>query len=98
VDRVVNSTFVNAAVPFDGAEFDRCTFESCLLMYSGGPLPKLSGCTFSNCAWTFEGAAQRTVSLIRAFAEIMEPDERRLFIENIFQRPAPMGQSHQSNP
>lgn len=35
-------------IPLDGNTFTNCTFTGCRLIYSGGPLPRVAGCSAVN--------------------------------------------------
>lgn len=52
-------------VELDGQEFLKCRFEECQMVYSGGPLPVLEGCVFHACRFGFEGAADRTIHMMK---------------------------------
>ena len=64
----IASTFINVTVHLDGEEFENCTFTDCVLVYSGGPLPKLSGCDLRKFALKFDGPAERTVAFLKLMA------------------------------
>lgn len=58
-------TFEDRQVPLDGNEYDSCTFTRCELVYAGGSLPSLMNNRITECKWTFDGAASRTVKFMR---------------------------------
>ncbi|GGC91256.1 hypothetical protein [Chelatococcus reniformis] len=60
--------FQQVRVDIDGVQFVNCTFDSCALIYRGGPLPMFTNCTFSNPQFAFDDAAKRTVTLLRSMA------------------------------
>ncbi len=62
-------TFRNATVHVDGHRYHGCRFEQCRLVYSGGDLPSLIDCEFDRCRWTLNGAAERTLRLMKAMVE-----------------------------
>ena len=59
-------SFKNKTIVLDGNSYEECTFDECVLIYEGGNIPELVGCTFENCGWQFSGAAQRTVLFMKA--------------------------------
>lgn len=72
-----NEHFENKTVNVDDNRYQDCTFEMCILVYSGGGLPSLHQCHFAACEWLFDGPARRTVQFMSAlylggFDEMME--------------------------
>lgn len=67
--KVTHCTFKNAIVHVDGQKYRSCRFERCRLVYSGGELPSMVGCEFDRCRWTLDGAAARTLRLMKAMVE-----------------------------
>jgi len=63
------STFKGSRQPVDGFKFDRCTFDDCTLVYSGGEIPAFVKCSFTDTQFEFEGAAARTLVLLQAMSE-----------------------------
>jgi hypothetical protein len=59
--------FNHETIALDGESFADCEFRSCRLVYSGGPVPQLSGCKFDDCEWKLDGAAADT----HAFMKLM---------------------------
>lgn len=55
--------FTQQTIVLDGNEFHDCTFHECDLIYRGGSLEFKSKAV--RCNWVFEGAAQRTITLLR---------------------------------
>ena len=55
-------------VELDGNEFDNCTFSGASLIYRGGTPPRLSGCSFTDFKFEFQGAAANTVAFLQAMA------------------------------
>ena len=56
--------FEDRQVLLDGNEYDRCKFNRCELVYSGGTPPAFTNNRIENCKWTFDGAASRTINFI----------------------------------
>jgi hypothetical protein len=52
----------------DGGSFERCTFQRAILVYGGGIPPRLSGCSFIETTFEFQGAAGRTLAFLQAMA------------------------------
>ena len=59
-----DKTITKETVHLGDGDYEHCIFEECRMVYSGGKLPRLVGCTFNDCGWTFDGAAGRTMSLL----------------------------------
>jgi hypothetical protein len=59
-------TKANECVALDDNEFIDCKFNNCELVYSGGELPKLQRCDFSQCSWKLDDAAKRTILFLRS--------------------------------
>ena len=60
---------VTGRVLLDDSRFLRCRFESAILVYTGqGAPPHIEACSFVECRFEFEGAADRTLSFLRAMA------------------------------
>lgn len=55
-------------IAIDGRSFERCRFERALLVYAGGPLPRIENCAFDNSTFQFEGAAARSMALLKALS------------------------------
>ncbi len=61
-----DKTVTKKTVHLDDGDYENCIFEECQMVYSGGTLPRLVGCTFNSCGWAFDGAAGRTIRLMGA--------------------------------
>jgi hypothetical protein len=55
-------------IAIDGRSFERCRFERAILVYAGGPLPRIEQCAFANSTFQFEGAAARSLALLSAMS------------------------------
>lgn len=66
--RCYKGASLTGRVALDGATFEDCTFEKARLVYAGGVLPSIQGCSFDEVTFEFEGAAGRTLSLLQAFS------------------------------
>src|SRR5271157_2766741 len=72
------ATFQNGTIELDGKAFRDYTFSNCEIVYKGGPFELLGTIRFENVKWTFDGAALRTIRLLR-----MRQSERHL-MQQIF--------------
>lgn len=55
-------------ISIDGRSFERCRFDRAILVYAGGPLPRIQQCAFDNSTFQFEGAAARSMALLKAMS------------------------------
>ena len=55
-------------IVIDGRSFERCRFERAVLIYAGGPPPRIEQCAFDNSTFQFEGAAARSLALLKALS------------------------------
>jgi hypothetical protein len=94
--------FVGGTVRLDNNEFINCSFEGCILEFSGEGVVSLVGCKFSNVTWAFVGSAENTLRFLRGiyhgmgeggtavvesiFSDIRRPDGGQL------QQPIPPGE------
>ena len=67
-NRFVRRAFGAEIVDLDGAEFIECRFRGTTLRYSGGVVPRIIGCSFSQARFAVDGAAARTLTLLKAMA------------------------------
>jgi hypothetical protein len=58
--------FQNIAVYLDGNKYENCTFQHVNLVFAGGELPSFKECTFIDSGFAFDGAAARTMAVIRS--------------------------------
>ena len=56
--------FFKASIDLDNNQFYDCIFDSCLLVYRGGPSPNIANCSFKNTFFSFAEAAANTLFLI----------------------------------
>ncbi len=61
-----NQPFTNEPINLDDNTYIGCTFSHCEIIYSGGAIPTLTNNSFSDCSWTFDGAAARTLAFMAA--------------------------------
>lgn len=57
--------FNHETVVLDGEHYADCEFRGCRLVYRGGETPHFEACRFEDCDWKFEGAAARTLALMK---------------------------------
>jgi hypothetical protein len=66
IQRVEGQTFVGANIQTDGfVMYVKCTFERCMMMYTGGTYMVQPDCTTSNCNWQFSGFAGNLIGVLR---------------------------------
>ena len=56
--------FFKASIDLDDNQFYDCIFDSCILVYRGGPSPNIAKCSFTNTFFSFAQAAANTLFLI----------------------------------
>ncbi|MFE0412640.1 hypothetical protein ACFW0S_28470 [Citrobacter freundii] len=61
---IKNNYFENTTIILDGLHYEACTFESCVIQYSGLGEFGLVGCTFNACTWSFAGPAANTLAFM----------------------------------
>lgn len=59
-------TFRDTMIAIDGSTFVNCTFEKCVLVYSGLLPACLDGNSFTACRWEFGGPAANTLNFMAA--------------------------------
>jgi hypothetical protein len=69
--------FVKTSIDLDNNQFYDCIFDSCTLVYRGGPSPNFAKCSFENTFFSFAEAAANTLLLIatmyhRGFKDTIE--------------------------
>lgn len=65
--------FSNTGVSLDNAQFSKCEFRNCELIYSGGPF-LMDACWIENCRWKIQAGAALTLdSLTKAGWQILPP-------------------------
>lgn len=61
-----DQTFYREDVELDDMTFVRCTFHQCDLIFRGGVVPTMQGCTWDNSKLAFKDAAERTLQFMAA--------------------------------
>lgn len=64
--RAFKDLTLTGRVKLDNASFERCRFRRAVLVYAGGPPPRIADCSFENAGFEFAGAAGRTLALLQA--------------------------------
>lgn len=59
------ATFQNGTIALDGCAFEDYNFVNCEIVYKGGPFELVGTIRLENVKWTFDGAALRTIRLLR---------------------------------
>ena len=79
---VTGKRFRNATIQLDGNSFQKCTFTSCRLVFSGYMLVQIDHCEFDDdVAWSFAGPASTTIEFMKA----LYAGGAKQVIENTFQ-------------
>lgn len=89
----VGEKFADQRILLDGESYDRCTFDKCVVVYRGGQLASLVNCSFNDCRFELEDAAQRTLEFLNAIYHGFGDVGMRLVEEtfNSIRRPRPAG-------
>lgn len=61
-----NKKFKDTTINLDGGTFEGCTFENCILLFSGLMPPTLKNNSFTGCQWEFAGPAENTLRFLTA--------------------------------
>jgi hypothetical protein len=59
------TAYTRESVSLDGEFFSDCEFKHCKMIYSGGEVPHFDNCRFEDCDWRFDGAAGRTLEILK---------------------------------
>lgn len=59
-----DQTLVDTRVQVDGNKYSNCRFDRCAITFCGGAIPHIMDCTFNDCSWSFEDAAERTLQFM----------------------------------
>lgn len=62
----IGTTFKNSREEIDGNSYHDCTFIRCRLVFSATAPVSITGCSFDNCDWVFDGAAELTLIYLSA--------------------------------
>lgn len=65
-------------VQLDNNSFTKCTFDSCVLEFSGTGPVELNECKFNNVQWVFTGAAQNTLNFLHGMYNGMGEGGRQI--------------------
>lgn len=71
---IENQTYDGVHVQIDAARFQGCTFNNCVMVYSGGA-PHLEQCVINDCQFSFTGPAANTISFMQSLGRIAETAE-----------------------
>ncbi|HAZ6604220.1 TPA: hypothetical protein J0610_002251 [Escherichia coli] len=64
MSKIVGKTYKNQKVILDGNTYENCGFFSCSIVYTGNGSISLINNTFTDCTWSFEGAAANTLQFL----------------------------------
>lgn len=79
-----DTSFQGGQVEVDNTTFTRCHFIRCQILYSATGPVTFNDCTFHECDWTFEGAAESTLYFLSALYRGLGGGGREV-VETIFQ-------------
>ena len=60
-----NQIFTKETINVDDKTYAKCTFLNCEIVYSGGGLPTLTNNIFTECTFTMDGPARRTLIYLK---------------------------------
>jgi hypothetical protein len=66
--RAFEGEALSGRVILDNATFERCKFQSAVLVYTGGVPPTIRNCSFEKVSFEFDGAAGRTLAMLQAMS------------------------------
>lgn len=75
---VADQTFENMTLFVDGIRYERCHFVKTQFVYAAEKEADFIGCTFEDCSWTFDGAAERMIGFLSTLQERVIPDGPRI--------------------
>lgn len=64
------TTFSGERVVLDHNSYEGCLFRDCKIVYGAKGRVKLDSCTFENCSYVFDGAAQDTLLFLTGLYQI----------------------------
>lgn len=67
--RLVDKTIESCQLRIDGKHFVHCRFVNVELIYWADDDVDFEDCTFENCSWTFDEAAERMIGLLSTLQE-----------------------------
>lgn len=85
IDVLESRTYVREVVHLDGKHFKKCSFEDVDLVFSGNGAVGLTGCSFTDVRWRFEGAAADTVKFLGGLYSGAGDGGQQL-VESVFQQ------------
>lgn len=80
---LTDQTFADGSYVIDGLRFIRCRFVKMQLIYGAEGEVDFKDCTFENCSWTFDDAAERMIGFLSTLHEQVRPEGPEL-VEGIF--------------
>jgi hypothetical protein len=79
--------FTSRQLAVDGKHFEDCEFDACTFVYSGGVPPNFVRCEFAAPHFVFKGAAQRTIQLMSAIYNGIDPRIIEMTFDEIRKEP-----------
>lgn len=84
---VQGKQFTSRQLAVDGKHFEDCEFDACTLVYSGGVPPNFVRCEFAAPHFVFKEAAQRTIQLMSAIYNGIDPRIIEMTFDEIRKEP-----------
>lgn len=86
-DLVQGQRFASRQLAVDGKHFEDCEFDACTFVYSGGIPPNFVRCEFAAPHFVFKEAAQRTMQLMSAIYNGIDPRIIEMTFDEIRKEP-----------
>lgn len=83
--KAFNKKFKDTIIDIDNSEFIECTFNNCLIRYSGAGMVTMVGCNFNECRWEMTGASGATVQFLKSLYSDGEGNIKKLVLDLIYQ-------------
>ena len=84
---VQGQRFSSRQLVVDGKHFEDCDFDSCTFVYTGGVPPNFVRCEFASPHFVFKEAAQRTMQLMSAIYNGIDPRIIEMTFDEIRKEP-----------
>lgn len=85
---VQGQRFDSRQLTVDGKHFEDCEFDACTFVYSGGIPPNFVRCEFAAPHFMFKEAAQRTMQLMSAIYNGIDPRIIEMTFDEIRKEPS----------
>jgi hypothetical protein len=98
VSIISSQNFSGTRLKVDGTLFEKCHFDNCTLVYSGGELPQFRGCTMTQIQFALDGPAARTAAYIRTTFQAGAGAVVRDWLPELFRSASQPQQQHPQQP